>query len=184
MGGLDLLGRGRHALVRRRPRTPYFYLRMLKYTRRYMTLGRCPLGIFCCRSTPPRVCTENALDGRIGPVWTRPPRPVTAPPPQPPTFRGFNARICTGNPLDGRVGKDFDGRIGQPLDGRIGYTLNGCIGYPFDGRIGHLLNGRIENHVNGRIGPVWARPPRPGTPPPPSLLLLGGVIPEFVPEML
>ena len=39
-----------------------FNLRSMKYTRGYMTLGRCPLSIFCSRRTPPRVYKQPERD--------------------------------------------------------------------------------------------------------------------------
>ena len=54
---LNRLDVGR-CLPRQRLRTPAirqcFYLRIIEYTRCHMTLGRCPLGIFCSRGTLPK----------------------------------------------------------------------------------------------------------------------------------
>jgi hypothetical protein len=46
------------------PHNNDIHLRILKYTRPYVTLGRCPLSIFCPRGTPPREvdhCTKNEV---------------------------------------------------------------------------------------------------------------------------
>ena len=44
----------------------YSNLRMLEYTRWYMTPGRCPLSIFCSREPPPR--RERVVPGLM-PLW-------------------------------------------------------------------------------------------------------------------